>query len=79
MKLIIGLILILGGIIVGVYVGLWIFFIGGIVQIIEQIKSPENVDVLAIAWGIAKIFLAGTVGVLSSLLGIIPGFLLLNK
>ena len=78
MKAIIGLILIIAGIVLGLYVGIWVCFIGGIVQVIDQIRAPELTATI-VAWGIAKIFLAGLFGWLSAMLGIIPGYALLHS
>jgi uncharacterized membrane protein len=73
MKNVLGLLMILGGVILGLYLGLWLCFIGGIVQIINELKSPETANALAIAWGIVKIALAGAVGWLSAAILILPG------
>ena len=73
MRQIVGISIILGGIVLGLYVGLWVCFIGGIVQLINEIKSPEAVVAMNIAWGIAKIVFAGLFGWLAGLLFIIPG------
>jgi hypothetical protein len=53
--------MILAGIALGIYVGLWVCFIGGIVDIINQVKATDT-DALTVAWGIAKIVLAGFAG-----------------
>ena len=53
MKFFFGAFLMLADIVLGVYVGLWVCFIGGIVDIINQLKG--SVDALTIAWGIIKI------------------------
>ena len=73
MKQIIGVLMILGGVALGLYVGLWVCFIGGIVQIINEVKSPQAVVAMNIAWGIAKIVFAALSGWLSALLLIVPG------
>lgn len=72
MKVIIGLLLMLSGIIIGLYVGLWWAFIGGIIQIIEQIRA-ENLDVTIVAWGIVKVFFAGTLGWFTGVLFFVAG------
>lgn len=72
MKIVIGLLLIVAGIALGLYVGLWLMFIGGIVSIIEQIRS-EHLDALTVAWGVARILFAGMVGMLAAIVLIIPG------
>ena len=70
-KKVIGGILLLGGIGLGIYVGFWLMFIGGIVQIIDSIKNDTNaisigIGFLRIAfsslvgWGTA--LLSGTIG-----------------
>ena len=73
MKQLVGVLMILGGIVLGFYVGLLVCFIGGIVQLINEIKSPEAVVAVDIAWGVAKIVFAGLFGWLAGLLLIIPG------
>jgi len=68
-KFVVGIVLILGGIALGLYLGLWVCFIGGIIQIVEQVKligsSPETIQGAAIVWGVVKIFFASVVGVFS--------------
>ncbi len=57
MKKIGGVLLILMGTIVllgGIYTGIWLCLVGGIVEIIDQIKAKET-DSLAIALAIVKI------------------------
>jgi len=52
MKGIVGLILIGVGVILGIYVGVWVLFIGGILQIAQ---SVQPVNAVGIAWGIIRI------------------------
>lgn len=52
----------------GVYCAIVYMFIGGIVDIINQIKAPE-VDAVIFAYAIAKILLANLTGGLSLVLG----------
>lgn len=66
MKTIIGILLILSGVFLGLYLGLWLLFIGGVVGCIEAIKATP-VDSWGIAIGIAKIMVAGFVGWVSFL------------
>ena len=61
MKTFLGLLLIIFGIGFGLYVGIWWAFIGGIVQLIQAIKT-EDIIAMDIAIGIAKIFFAGSIG-----------------
>lgn len=48
----------------GIYYALVHMFIGGIVDIINQIKA-ETTDAVIVAWGIAKILLAQATAVIS--------------
>lgn len=77
MKTATGIFLIICGIALGGYVGVWLFFIGGIVQIIEQIRSVE-LSAIVVAFGVLKIFLAGFCGILSSMMFVIPGVALIK-
>jgi len=77
MKLVLGLLMVLGGIVLGAYVGLWVCFIGGIVDIINQVKA-EEVNALAVAWGVVKIVFASFAGTVSAILLILPGAALLK-
>ena len=72
MKTFIGFAMIATGIILGIYVGVWHCFIGGIVDVIQQIRA-EELKALSVAIGIAKILFAGAAGWLSALIFIIPG------
>lgn len=49
--------------VLGIYFGFWWAFIGGIVDIVNEVKG--NVDALNIALGAAKIVFAGVIGVLT--------------
>ena len=73
MKAFIGVILIIVGIIVGLYFGIWWAFIGGIVQVIEQIRA-ETLAPLSVAIGIAKVMFAGLIGWFAGLIFVIPGW-----
>ena len=76
MKVIIGIILCALGVVLGVYVGLWVCFIGGIMDIVNEINAltqSEPLNALNVAFGIAKIMFAGVCGVASAFALIIPG------
>ena len=76
--LILGLVMVLGGIGLGLYVGVWLCFIGGIIDIIEQIKAPE-IESMVIAFGVVKIFGSTLFGSLSALVLVIPGYTFIVK
>jgi hypothetical protein len=77
-KVILGLIMIIAGVIIGVYIGVWLMFIKGLVQIIEGAKH-EPVNAMWIALGIFRVIASSFVGWLSSILLMIPGFVILKK
>ena len=77
MKAAIGLLLVLVGIVFGVWAGLWWAFVGGIMQIVAAVQTSP-VPGADIAWGIVKIIFAGAIGGVSAMLLIIPGAAMLN-
>jgi uncharacterized membrane protein len=78
MKSIIGILLILVGICLGLYVGVYLCFIGGIVDIIEQVRAPE-MDSTAVAWDVVRIMFAGLAGWACAVIFILPGKLLTDE
>ena len=56
---IIGILLIVLGIGLGIYFGIFVLFIGGI---LEFAKSIMPLNIMGIAWGIIKVLLSGLVG-----------------
>ena len=72
MRDIIGIGLIIVGIIFGIYAGIWWAFIGGIVDIIEQVRA-EDLSAIAVAIGVVKILFAGVIGWGCAFILIIPG------
>jgi hypothetical protein len=59
MKTIIGILLIALGIGLGIYFGIFVLFIGGI---LEFAKSIMPLNIMGLAWGIIKVILSGLVG-----------------
>lgn len=72
MRTLLGVALILAGLVAGFYFGFWWAFVGGIVQIIEQVKGPET-ESLVVGFNLLKILLAGFIGYISAAILIIPG------
>lgn len=64
MKIIIGLIIMA----LGVYVGAWLLFVGGIIQFIDAIKATP-VEAYGLAVGFLKFWVSGFVGWLTFLIG----------
>lgn len=73
----IGVIMIIAGIGLGLYVGGYLMFIGGIIQIIEAF-AVTPVLAISIAWGIIKVMLAAACGWIIVLMLVIPGFIMLT-
>lgn len=61
---IIGILLIIAGIVAGVYVGFWLMFVGGLMDIINSIKAPVT-EASAIGFGVLKMIFAGFIGAIT--------------
>ncbi len=82
MKNVIGIILIISGVILGIYVGVWICFIGGIIGLIDIVKNAINglgIDSMQVGINVGKIVLAGFFGYVSASILFIPGMFILKK
>lgn len=77
MKLVGGVFLVLLGIVLGIYVGLWVMFIGGILQILHAFQATPWLY-SDIAWGVFRIVLSSFTGWLSAVVLIIPGIFLIQ-
>lgn len=73
----VGVVLMLAGLALGIYAGLWWAFIGGVVQIVDSIKA-NPVDAVDLALGILRVLCAGFIGVMTAVLAVFPGFALLK-
>ena len=78
MRIAIGIFMCLLGIILGLYAGFWWAFVGGIMDIIGEIRAPE-LSAMNLAIGIVKVFFAGLIGWAASLLFLIPGAAMLQN
>lgn len=72
MRNVLGLLIIIASVLFGVYVGGWVLFVGGIVQVIEAIKATP-VEALGIAVGILRVVVAMAVGTLIAAAGVFFG------
>ncbi len=83
LKKLLGILLIVGGVVFGAYLGLYVCFVGGIVNIIDVINEAarHNVDIdsAKIAFGVVKIVFAGLVFWFSTFIGILPGLILFKE
>jgi hypothetical protein len=78
MRTVSGVVLIIAGIAAGLYFGFWWAFIGGIIQVVTEIRQP-TLDAMNIALGILRIMGAGLIGHMALLVLVIPGINLFNK
>ncbi|OME54078.1 hypothetical protein BSK59_15975 [Paenibacillus odorifer] len=81
MKKLLGVLGILAGIVLGVYLGLWVCFVGGGIDIIQQIAyifNGTDVSGLAILWGVVKMCIASVVGWLSFIILFVPSIMALG-
>ena len=77
MRLVPGLLLCLLGIAVGLYLGVYVFLAGGIMQIVRGVTA-EPASRADVAWGIIKMLCAGPVGC-NGLLFFMPGLRCLSR
>lgn len=77
MKSIAGIIMIALGAAFGIYIGVWLCFIGGIVDVIQAIRS-ETLIAMDVAIGVAKVVFAGVFGWVSALILMVPGIAMLR-
>ena len=75
---ILGFVMILIGVILGLYVGLWVCFIGGIVQIIDAVKIVET-PMAQVGWGVTKMIFAAFSGWLCALVFVVPGIAMVQS
>lgn len=61
MKTVLGILIIIGGIALGIWIGIWICLVGGIIQIVEALKATP-VSSWGIAWGIVRVLLTSLAG-----------------
>jgi len=82
MKTILGIAMIIAGIVLGLYVGLWLMFIGGIAGLINVVVGAvagHGISGMVVAIDVVKIMFAGLTGWLSAFVLIIPGFAMLKE
>lgn len=72
MKTVLGVLLMVAGVVVGLYVGVYLMFIGGIIQFIDGVKA-DPVNSSDIAWGALRFIGAWITGWVSFLILFIPG------
>ena len=76
MRTFLGVMLMIAGLILGVYVGVWKCFILGIVGVIDAIRTPNTITSMQLAISIAKVLCAGFFGWCAGMIVMIPGWFL---
>ena len=74
MRNFLGVLMIVAGVALGFYVGLWVCFIGGIVEIVDNFPH----DVGGVIWGALKFFLSSIAGYVSASVLVFPGVALME-
>jgi uncharacterized membrane protein len=77
MKKAIGCALVLAGLGVAVWAGVWWAFVGGVVQVVEAIKA-DPVSGVDIALGALRVLFAGAIGGATAIVAIFPGYAMLH-
>lgn len=77
-RILFGAFLIFLGIVLGLYMGLWWAFIGGMMQVLQQFIQTAPIDALTVSLGVAKVVFAAAIGWVSGMLLVIPGFAFVN-
>ena len=75
-RYLVGIIVILLGIAIGLYVGVWWAFIGGVVRITQQVQS-NPIDALLVAYGVAKVVFSAIIGSTVGVVIAVCGYLIL--
>lgn len=75
MRQLFGMMLVLLGVCVGLYVGIWWGFIGGIVAVAEALKATD-VSSYEVAYGVARFFFCQLLGFAAGCLFVLPGVVL---
>ena len=77
MKTVIGLLLCTAAVVFGLWAGVWWAFIGGIVDVVNQVRA-EHVSALTIAIGVAKVVFAGVIGWAAFAVLFVPGYAMVS-
>jgi len=78
MKLWLGLLLMASGICLGLYLGVWWAFVGGVAGCIKSLRAPE-LQVTLLGISIVKVLGASFIGWVSCIVLFVPGFNLFVK
>lgn len=77
LKTILAIILFAIGICVGLYFGIWWGFIGGIIEVIKQIRAEEMIA-LKVVLGVARVVFASAIGWAVAIIIMLPAYLLIK-
>lgn len=73
----VGIVLVIAGVALGVWAGVWWALIGGIVQAVEAVKASP-VDAWQLAFGLARVLCAGLIGTVTAIIAVFPGWAMLQ-
>lgn len=77
-KCILGSLLIITGIISGLYVGIYVMFVGGIIQVINAIRATSLIP-MDFAVGLAKIIFCSLVGYITVFIPVTIGVIIIES
>ena len=77
-KAIIGLTMIIVGVPLGLYIGVWVCFVGGIWTLVQMVGGSIDMAFTTFAWATTKIVLAGFFGWISAIVLVLPGMALID-
>ena len=75
---ILGIVIIITGICASIYLGLWILFVGGILDIVNAVRAPILIG-SDIGFGVIKMIVAVFVGTICGWLSVLAGAVFLDK
>lgn len=73
---VLGILMIVVGVVFGVWAGVWWAFIGGIVDVIQAVRAPDLVA-MDVAIGVSKVVFSGVIGWAAAAFFMIPGVAML--
>tara|TARA_Y100000310_G_scaffold329890_1_gene400538 strand:- start:516 stop:761 length:246 start_codon:yes stop_codon:yes gene_type:complete len=76
---VVGIVFIIVGVVLGLYVGIWVCFIGGIIDLMEVVQQEDQITASTIAIGVLKIMFASFCGSIAAAIPILVGIFIVSK
>lgn len=78
MKVLIGVLMVIGGLLFGIWAGIWWALIGGIADVIIAAKADEVIT-MDIGIGVLKVLFSAVIGKLTAIALVVPGVAILAR